>query len=170
MKLRGNRETIQSLVQYERYSMTDKFNYIADTLPKEYLDVIGDIVVRWGRSQWQLAKLIAIGFDIPKETGRAFTNSMSVKSLCDVLLALVHTDRWFKDDNMRTSISALSKDVMSTVEHRNIFAHGAFIFDLDAPNDFQRILSKKKKDVFPISTENITLDQLNQLIEEVRSL
>lgn len=73
--------------------MTDKLKYIADTLPKGYLEAIGDLVVRWGRLQWQLANLIAIGFDIPKETGRAFTNSMSVKSLCDVLLALVHTDR-----------------------------------------------------------------------------
>lgn len=59
---------------------------------------------------------------------------------------------------------------MNKVEHRNIFAHGAFIFDLDAPNDFYRILSNKKKDVFPISTEDITLDQLNQLIDEVRTL
>ncbi len=150
--------------------MTDKLNYIADTLPKEYLEAIGDLVVRWGRLQWQLANLIAIGFDIPKETGRAFTNSMGIKSLCDVLLALVHTDRWIKDHKMRNNITALSKDIIDKTAHRNNFAHGAFIFDLDSPDDFHRILSNKKKDVFPLSTEKITLDQLKQLTEEVRTL
>lgn len=150
--------------------MENKLTHIADKLPPNFLRVVGEMIVRWSRLQWQLSNLVAVGFNIPKDTSRAFTVRMSTGNICNLVLILTENDRWIKDDTLREEIKCLSKEIMNKVENRNNFAHGAFFFDLDTPNEFYRMVTNSKKNTITPSYEKIDVSQLKQLALEARSL
>lgn len=144
--------------------------YVADTLPPNLLAGIGDIIVRWGRLQWQLANLVVVAFDIPKNTGLALTSGMDVGALCNAIRTLTWNNQWIDDDVLRKEISCLAGDVVNKAQVRNRYAHGVFGFDMDEPNSFSRYNFKAAKDnIFP-SPEPLALEHLKTHAFEAQEL
>ena len=144
--------------------------YVTDTLPSEFLEAIGEIIVRWGRLQWQLSNLLIVGFDIPKDTGRALTIGMEIGVLCGTVRTLTFNDTWINDKELRGHIQCLADDIRAKSCDRNNYAHGVFGFDIDEPNSFARYLFSAKEHRISPSSEKVTLEQLKKHASEAKGL
>lgn len=135
--------------------------YVADALPSELLVVLGEIIFRWGRLQWQLANMLVVGFEVPKDTGLVLTSTMDIGFLCDTLRALTYNECWVSDEPLREEIRRLAGDVKNKASVRNNYAHGVFGYDLDEPDSFARYIfrAKEKGEVVP-AYEPVTLEKL----------
>jgi hypothetical protein len=144
--------------------------YVADTLPPDLLAAIGEIVVRWGRVEWQFSNLLALAFDLPKDTGRALLIGAEINVLCATARTLTLTNRWIKDDGLRTEVAGLSEDIRKKSKSRNNHAHGVFGFDIEEPNSFARYLFKEPHHRIAPGAEKLHLPELQKLATEAKGL
>src|SRR6267378_3293932 len=140
--------------------------YVASTLPDDLLAAIGSVIYKWGRIEYQLSNLIAIGFDLPKETGRALTIGMEVNVMCGVIRTLTFNDHWIKDDALCSEIKILAADVQDKSGDRHDYAHGVMGYNLDEPNTFARYLFKAAAHRIAPSSEKITAEGVRKIAGE----
>ena len=142
--------------------------FAADTLPPEYLTVIGEIVVRWGRLQYQLSTLVAVCFDTSVATGRAFTQRMEVSVLCGLLKTVTANSHWLQDAALRSEICLLGKEVNESRDNRNNFAHALFAFELENPNVFSRYIFKEPEHKFSPVAHEVKIDELQSIATQAQ--
>ena len=144
--------------------------FVADTLPQNLLAALGDIVVRWGRLEWQFSNLLAMAFELPKDTDRALLIGAELNVLCATARTLALTDRWIKDERLRSELSALAEEIRKKSKNRNNHAHGVFGFDMEEPNSFARYQFKEPPHRISPSSEKLRLPQLQKLASEAQGL
>lgn len=95
---------------------------------------------------------------------------MDITVLCRVFHTMTLTDRWIKDDKLRKEINKLADDTRKCSTKRNTYAHGIFVWDIDAPNSFERYLVNKPEHRISPSSEKLDLKQLRQICKEIQEL
>jgi hypothetical protein len=144
--------------------------YAADKLPKDLLAAVGEVIVRWGRLEYQVHRLLCVGFEVPNEAGRALTIGMSISSACATLRTLAAVDHWITDKKIRARIKDLQRDIQGEAERRHELAHGVFGFDLDTPNDFARYTFRLPAHKVVPDSIPVDLNDLHELAETARAL
>jgi hypothetical protein len=143
--------------------------YLADDLPPEMLQEIGKIIFLWGRIEYQLRRIITIGFDLSNETAGALIYGMTLQVICGAIRTLTENDHWIKDEWLLENIKKLAIDIQSKSAERNNYAHSLIGFHMENPNEFFRYLQKSPANRINPSAEKITINDLMEISKEARN-
>jgi len=144
--------------------------YVADTLPPEFFQRIGEIVFIGGRIEYQLSRIIARGFKLTNDAERALVIGMQLSTLCGNMRTLAYDEKWISDADLRADIEALAERVQANSGNRNAYAHAVVGYDEKAPSSLYMYLWNDKKHKSSPEKLRITKKSLQLICDESRQI
>jgi hypothetical protein len=144
-------------------------SYIVETLSSNYLNKIGEIIVKWNLVDYHLGFIIIIGFKLPTKTGRALTYGMSIPVKIKTIKEMIKSDTFSKDSNLKKEIDFFIKNIKKCEIKRHNIAHGIFGVDLDE-RKYCRLLLKENPSEIAIKAIKITIQELEETLSEITRL
>src|SRR5688572_19895110 len=97
------------------------------SLPPEYYEAIGKILVHWSWIEFRMQEALWHLLSLDRKSGRALTSEMEVRGLARALSATA--ERKLIDKTIRNAVRTLSDRIQAKIYERNRIVHGFWEYD-----------------------------------------